>query len=104
MIQPSFIPPRPIRELCDLTRRRKRLLSHATAEKNRIQKILKDANVKLGNVLSDVFGMSGQLMLEALLKADCATGAGKRKEEDPRDSGRAGRTPDEQSSPAHDPL
>jgi transposase len=70
MIHPSFIPPRPIRELRDLTRRRKRLLSNATAEKNRVQKILEDANVKLGNVLSDVFGVSGQLMLEALLKGD----------------------------------
>jgi transposase len=68
MIHPSFIPPRPIRELRDLTRRRKRLLGAATSEKNRAQKILEDANVKLGNVLSDVFGVSGQLMLEALLK------------------------------------
>ena len=68
MIHPSFIPPRPIRELRDLTRRRKRLLSDVTAEKKRIQKVLEDANVKLGNVLSDVFGVSGQLMLEALLK------------------------------------
>lgn len=68
MIHPSFIPPRAIRELRDLTRRRKRLLSNATSEKNRIQKVLEDANVKLGNVLSDVFGVSGQLMLDALLK------------------------------------
>lgn len=68
MIHPSFIPPRPIRELRDLTRRRKRLLSAATSEKNRVQKVLEDANVKLGNVLSDVFGVSGQLMLEALLE------------------------------------
>jgi transposase len=68
MIHPSFIPPRPIRELRDLTRRRKRLQSNGTAEKNRIQKVLEDANVKLGNVLSDVFGVSGQLMLEALLE------------------------------------
>jgi transposase len=68
MIYPSFIPPRAIRELRDLTRRRKRLLSDATAEKNRVQKVLEDANVKLGNVLTDVFGVSGQLMLEALLE------------------------------------
>jgi transposase len=67
MIHPSFIPPRAVRELRDLTRRRKRLLSNATAEKNRIQKVLEDANVKLGSVLSDMFGVSGQLMLEALL-------------------------------------
>lgn len=68
MIHPSFIPPRAIRELRDLTRRRERLLGVGTAEKNRVQKILEDANVKLGNVLSDVFGVSGQLMLEALLE------------------------------------
>jgi len=70
MIHPSFIPPRQIRELRDLTRRRKRLLGNAGAEKNRIQKVLEDANVKLGNVLTDVFGVSGQLMLDALLKGD----------------------------------
>jgi transposase len=68
MIQPSFIPPRAIRELRDFTRRRKRLLGNSTSERNRIQKILEDANVKLGNVLSDVFGASGQLMLDALLE------------------------------------
>jgi transposase len=70
MIHPSFIPPRPVRELRDLTRRRKRLLGNATSEKNRIQKVLEDANVKLGNVLSDVFGVSGQLMLDALLEGN----------------------------------
>ena len=68
MIQPSFIPPRVIRELRDLTRRRRRLIGNGTSEKNRVQKILEDANVKLGNVLADVFGVSGQLMLEALLE------------------------------------
>jgi transposase len=68
MIQPSFIPPRAIRELRDLTRRRKRLLGNSTSERNRVQKVLEDANVKLGNVLSDVFGASGQLMLDALLE------------------------------------
>ena len=68
LVQGSFIPPRDIRELRDLTRRRRSLVSAGAAEKNRVQKILEDANVKLGNVLSDVFGTSGQKMLEALLK------------------------------------
>ena len=68
MIRASFIPPRAIRELRDLTRRRKQLLSDATSERNRVQKTLEDANVKLGSVLSDVFGVSGQRMLEALLE------------------------------------
>jgi transposase len=68
MIRPSFIPPRPIRELRDLTRRRRQLLHDATSERNRIEKVLEDANVKLSSVLSDLFGVSGQLMLEALLE------------------------------------
>src|SRR5258705_10486694 len=55
MIHPSFIPPRPIRELPDLTRRRKRLLGDATAEKNRGQKLLQDPHAKMGNRRSDVF-------------------------------------------------
>jgi transposase len=67
MVTPSFIPPRPQRELRDLTRRRKKMLSAAGSEKNRIAKVLEDANVKLGSVLSDLFGVSGQLILESLL-------------------------------------
>jgi transposase len=67
MIRPSFIPPRPIRELRDFTRRRKQMIGIAAEERNRVQKILEDANVKIGDVLSDVFGLSGQLMLEALV-------------------------------------
>ena len=68
LVQGSFIPPRDIRELRDLTRRRRTLVGDGTAEKNRVQKVLEDANVKIGNVLSDVFGTSGQAMLEALLE------------------------------------
>jgi transposase len=68
LIQPSFIPPREIRELRDLTRRRRTLMQQGASERNRVQKILEDANVKIGNVLTDVFGMSGQAMLEALLE------------------------------------
>lgn len=54
-------------ELRDLTRRRKKLLGHIRAEKNRIQKVLETANVKVGSVVSDVFGVSGQEILQALL-------------------------------------
>jgi transposase len=68
LVQGSFIPPRDIRELRDLTRRRRTLVGQGAAERNRVQKILEDANVKIGNVLSDVFGTSGQAMLEALLE------------------------------------
>lgn len=67
MIRPSYIPPRPIRELRDLTRRRKQLVRNGAMERNRVQKLLEEANIKLGNVLSDVFGVSGQHMLEALV-------------------------------------
>src|SRR5512143_1674185 len=78
MVTPSFIPPRPQRELRDLTRRRRKLIQTATGEKNRVEKVLQDANVKLSSVLSDIFGVSGQLMLEALLegKAEAAQIAG----------------------------
>jgi transposase len=68
LVQPSFIPPREIRELRDLTRRRRTLLQNGVEERNRVQKILEDANIKIGNVLSDVFGMSGQAILEGLLE------------------------------------
>lgn len=68
MIRPSFVPPRGLRELRDLTRRRRKMIGVATGERNRVDKILQDANVKLSSALSDIFGVSGQLMLEALLK------------------------------------
>jgi transposase len=67
LVRGSFIPPREIRNLRDLTRRRRQLIGATTAEKNRIQKVLEDANVKLGSVLSDVFGGSGRIMLRALV-------------------------------------
>jgi transposase len=68
LVQASFIPSREIRELRDLTRRRRTLMQEGTRERNRVQRVLEDANVKIGNVLTDVFGMSGQAMLEALLE------------------------------------
>jgi len=54
LIRPSFVPPRDIRELRDLTRYRKKLLANGAAERNRIQKVLEDANIKLGSVLTDL--------------------------------------------------
>jgi len=74
MIRPSFIPPRAQRELRDLTRRRKQMVRAAAEERNRVQKVLEDANVKIGDVLSDVFGLSGQLMLEALVAGRSSAG------------------------------
>jgi transposase len=74
MIRASFIPPRAIRELRDLTRRRKQLIRMGADERNRVQKVLEDANVKLGDVLTDVFGATGQAMLEALLEGQAQPG------------------------------
>jgi transposase len=67
MLTGSYMPERGVVELRDLTRRRKKLQGNLCAEKNRIQKVLEVANVKIGNVISDVFGVSGQEMLEALV-------------------------------------
>lgn len=87
MIRPSFVPPRGLRELRDLTRRRRKMIGVGTSERNRVDKILQDANVKLSDSLTDIFGVSGQLMLEALLEgkataeqiAQFAKGSAKRK-------------------------
>src|SRR5438094_10858 len=68
LIRASFVPPRDIRELRDLTRYRRKLLANGAAERNRIQKVIEYANINLGCVLSDVFGVSGQLMLHALVE------------------------------------
>jgi transposase len=66
LIQGSFIPPKLIRELRDLTRYRRKILGHLASEKNRIQKVLEDANIKLSSVATDVFGVSGMEILKAL--------------------------------------
>jgi len=70
LLKPSLIPPRPIRELRDLCRYRKKLTQEAGAEKNRVHKVLEDANIKLASVASDIFGASGQAMLEVLIAGD----------------------------------
>jgi len=70
LIKASFIPPKPIRELRDLTRYRKKLIGELSSEKNRVQKILEDANIKLSSVATDIFGVSGTAMIEALLNGN----------------------------------
>ncbi len=62
MVRASFIPEKVTRNLRELTRRRKKLIEQAASERNRVQKQLEYGNVKLGNELSDVFGLSGQMM------------------------------------------
>lgn len=67
LIRKSFVAPQAIRELRDLTRYRKKLKGYETSERNRIMKILEDANIKMSTYMSDVFGVSGRLMLNALV-------------------------------------
>src|SRR6266536_2187725 len=67
MLRPSFIPSRPQRQLRDLTRYRRTLTQERTREKQRAEKLLEDAQVKLSSVISDIFGASGRDMLAALI-------------------------------------
>jgi transposase len=66
LLEASFIPPPPIRELRDLTRQRAQLVRERAGMVNRIQKVLEDANIKLASVATDVLGASGRAMLAAL--------------------------------------
>jgi transposase len=67
MIRASFVPPPQIRQLRDLTRYRADLVAARTAEKQRAEKLLEDAQIKLSVVVSDIFGVSGRPMLAALI-------------------------------------
>ena len=65
LIRSSMVPPGPIEELRDLTRTRRQLMREVVQHKQRIQKVLEDANVKLASVVSEVLGKSGRRMLRA---------------------------------------
>jgi transposase len=65
-----MVPSQDIRDLRDLTRYRRKLTQATTAEKNRIHKILQDANIKLTTFMSDLFGVSGRLLLEKLIHGE----------------------------------
>lgn len=67
LLSPSFVPDRPERELRELTRYRTQLVRERAAERNRVQKTLEGANIKLGNVASDVLGVSGRAILRAII-------------------------------------
>src|SRR5260370_1284607 len=67
LIRGSFVPPAAIHELRDLTRTRKQLVREGAQHTLRIQKVLEDANLKLTSVVSDVMGMSGRAMIEAII-------------------------------------
>lgn len=68
LITGSFIPERPQRDLRDLVRYRTSLIQDRTKEANRVQKVLEDANIKLGSVASNVLGVSGRDMLDAIIR------------------------------------
>ena len=70
MLRPSFVPPRDIRRLRDLTRYRADLIGVRTAEKNRVEKLLEDACIKLSVVASDIFGVSGRSMMDAMIAGE----------------------------------
>jgi transposase len=70
MIRPSFVPPPPIRRLRDVTRYRIDLVGVRGAEKNRVEKLLEDAQIKVSVVASDIFGVSGRAMMAALIAGE----------------------------------
>ena len=70
LLKPSFVPERGQRELRDLTRQQSKLVQQRNAVDNRIQKVLETANIKLGSVASDVLGVSGRKMIEALIDGE----------------------------------
>src|SRR5215472_8910578 len=70
MIRPSFVPPPQIRRLRDVTRYRIDLVGARTAEKQRAEKLLEDAGIKLSVVASDIFGASGRAMMAALIAGE----------------------------------
>lgn len=78
LIRPSFVPPKPLRDLRELLRYRRKLVESRTAERNRLLKLLETANIKLASVASNVFGVSGMAMLNAIIegKADPIAMAG----------------------------
>jgi transposase len=70
LVRGSFIPPKPVRELRDLTRYKRKLIQTTTSEKQRVEKILEDANIKLSSIASDTFGASGARIIQELLKGE----------------------------------
>ena len=70
LVPRSFIPPREIRELRDLNRTRRKLVGIMASEKNRVVKVLEDANIKLSSVVTKIYGVSSLSMIHALLEKD----------------------------------
>ena len=70
MLRPSFVPPPEIRRLRDVTRYRADLVGARTAEKQRAEKLLEDAQIKLSVVATDIFGVSGRAMMAAMVAGE----------------------------------
>jgi transposase len=70
LVRGSFVPPEPIRQLRDLTRARTAITRERSREVQRLEKLLEDAGIKLSAVASDIMGVSGRAMLEALIAGD----------------------------------
>ncbi len=70
LIRASFVPPEPVQDLRALTRTRKQLVRERASHVQRIDKILQDANLKLGSVISDILGLSGRRILDALVAGE----------------------------------
>jgi transposase len=73
LLRGSFIPPKPQRELRDLTRMRTQLTREMSSVANRIHKVLEDTNIKLGLVATDILGVSGRSMIQALIAGETDT-------------------------------
>ena len=70
MLRPSFVPPVEIRQLRDCTRLRSDLTEEQSRHKQRMEKLLEDALIKLSIVATDIFGVSGREMIEALIAGE----------------------------------
>jgi transposase len=70
MIRASFVPPRPIQELRDLTRTRKQLVREIGQHTLRLQKTLEAANIKITGIVSDLLGVSGRALLRGLIAGE----------------------------------
>ena len=70
LLKGSFIPPKPTRELRDLTRYRRKLIGQIASEKNRLQKILEDANIKLSSVVSNMSGATATKIIDAMIQGE----------------------------------
>jgi transposase len=70
LLRGSFIPPKPTRELRDLTRYKRKVIEQVSAEKNRIQKFLEDANIKISSVVSSTSGVTATRIIDAMIAGE----------------------------------